>query len=44
MAKTFNLGKVVGKSAYEVAVANGYTGTEAEWLKTLKRYNASKRY
>lgn len=24
-----------GKSAYEVAVQNGYTGTEAEWLETL---------
>lgn len=25
-----------GKSAYEVAVANGYTGTETEWLASLK--------
>ena len=25
-----------GKSAYEVAVANGYQGTEAEWLASLK--------
>ena len=25
-----------GKSAYEVAVANGYTGTEAQWLASLK--------
>lgn len=25
-----------GKSAYEVAKANGYTGTEAEWLASLK--------
>lgn len=25
-----------GYSAYEVAVKNGYTGTEAEWLETLK--------
>lgn len=25
-----------GYSAYEVAVKNGYTGTEAEWLATLK--------
>ena len=25
-----------GKSAYEIAVANGFTGTEKEWLKTLK--------
>lgn len=25
-----------GKSAYEVAVANGFSGTESEWLKSLK--------
>lgn len=25
-----------GYSAYEVAVRNGYKGTEAEWLETLK--------
>ncbi len=25
-----------GKSAYEIAVENGYTGTEAEWLSSLK--------
>ena len=25
-----------GKSAYEIAVANGFTGTEAEWLESLK--------
>lgn len=25
-----------GKSAYQVAVENGYTGTEAEWLASLK--------
>jgi len=25
-----------GLSAYEVAVANGFTGTEAEWLASLK--------
>lgn len=25
-----------GKSAYEIAVANGYTGTETEWLASLK--------
>ena len=31
-----NLGKVVGDSAYEVAVAQGYTGTESEWLASLK--------
>ncbi len=25
-----------GKSAYEIAVENGFTGTEAEWLESLK--------
>lgn len=25
-----------GKSAYEIAVANGFTGTEAQWLESLK--------
>ena len=25
-----------GKSAYEVAVNNGYTGTEQEWIESLK--------
>ena len=25
-----------GKSAYEVAVENGFTGTEEEWLESLK--------
>jgi hypothetical protein len=25
-----------GKSAYEIAVANGFTGTESEWLESLK--------
>ena len=25
-----------GKSAYQVAVDNGFTGTEAEWLESLK--------
>ena len=28
----------VGPSAYEVAVANGFDGTEQEWLKSLKGY------
>lgn len=27
---------IVGKSAYEVAVMNGFVGTEAEWLASLK--------
>ena len=25
-----------GKSAYEIAIKNGFTGTEAEWLESLK--------
>ncbi len=29
-------GRTEGKSAYEVAVANGYVGTESEWLASLK--------
>lgn len=29
-------GKVTGKSAYEIAQKKGYTGTEAEWLESLK--------
>lgn len=28
--------KVYGKSAYEVAVANGFDGTEEEWLESIK--------
>lgn len=39
MAK-INLGRVVGRSAYEDAVRLGYEGTEAEWLQTLKGENA----
>ena len=35
MAK-INLGRVVGYSAYEIALQNGYVGTEAEWLASLK--------
>lgn len=31
---------VDGASAYEIAVENGYTGTEAEWLSSLKRREA----
>ena len=27
---------IEGKSAYQVAVKNGYTGTEAQWLESLK--------
>ena len=32
---TVNYG-VGGKDAYELAVANGFIGTEAEWLESLK--------
>lgn len=32
----FSLEDITGKSAYAVAVENGYTGTEAEWLASLK--------
>ena len=30
-----NLGRVVGRSAYEEAVRQGYVGTEQEWLESL---------
>ena len=29
-------GGTAGKSAYEIAVDNGFTGTEEEWLESLK--------
>lgn len=38
-SETENVGKIVGdngESAYEIAVANGYTGSESEWLASLK--------
>ena len=31
-----DLAKIVGPSAYDVAVAEGYTGTKAQWLNSLK--------
>lgn len=31
-----NLGRVVGQSAYEIAVKNGFSGTEAQWLESLR--------
>lgn len=31
-----NLGRVVGYSAYEIAVQEGFVGTEAEWLASLE--------
>ena len=39
MAKV-NLGRVVGRSAYEEAKRLGYIGTEDEWLASLKGENA----
>ena len=39
MAKV-NLGRVVGRSAYEEAVRLGYVGTEEEWIASLKGENA----
>lgn len=36
MSATINLGRVVGYSAYEVAVQNGFVGTEEEWIESLK--------
>ena len=31
-----NLGRVVGRSAYEEAVRLGYQGDEEKWLKSLE--------
>lgn len=39
MAKV-NLGRVVGRSAYEEAVRLGYEGSESQWLETLKGKDA----
>ncbi len=33
-----------GKSAYEIAKEHGYTGTEAEWLESLKGKGGDKHY
>lgn len=30
------MGSLQGKSAYEIAVEQGFSGTEAEWLKSLE--------
>lgn len=40
MANRVNLGRVVGRSAYEEAVRLGYVGTEEEWVTSLKGENA----
>lgn len=37
-----NLGRVTGRSAYEVAVANGFSGTQVEWLASLKGKDGAK--
>ncbi len=37
-----DLGRVQGLSAYEVTVENGFTGTEEEWLESLKGENGIK--
>lgn len=34
-----DLGRVVGKSAYEIACDNGFVGTEQEWLESLDGSN-----
>lgn len=31
-----DFGRIIGKSAYEVAVSQGFTGSESEWLESLK--------
>ncbi len=33
---TINIGRVVGQSAYEVAQNQGYEGTEAQWIESLR--------
>lgn len=33
-----------GKSAYEIAVANGFTGTESDWLASLKGADAEPQF
>ena len=37
-----NLGKVRGLSAYEIAVKNGYKGTEEEWVNYLKAIDGTR--
>ena len=32
----YNLGRITGLSAYEIAVKNGFKGTEQEWLEEMK--------
>lgn len=35
-SQNINLGRVVGLSVYEIAVRNGYKGTEAQWIADLQ--------
>lgn len=35
-----NLGRVVGESAYELAVKNGFEGSEQEWLESIEGKSA----
>lgn len=37
-----NLGRVTGQSAYEVAVVNGFSGTQVQWLASLKGKDGAK--
>ena len=37
MSTTLDLGRVTGYSAYEIAVQQGYEGTEAEWADSISR-------
>lgn len=39
--RVINVGRITGKSAYELAVVNGFKGTEEEWLESLKAGSAS---
>lgn len=43
MAKV-NLGRVVGRSAYEEAVRQGFEGSEAEWLESLNGLDGKTAY
>jgi hypothetical protein len=36
VGKIGNINSIHGKSAYEIALINGFKGTEQEWLESLK--------
>lgn len=38
----YRIGKVVGDSAYDIAVKNGFKGTEEEWLETVTSVDEDK--